>query len=178
MPPKSLTHLEIEFAAPQWRKLRGLKPRLNKAAEAALSHLPKALQPLARASSFTLLLTTDSAVKKLNSDWRGKNKPTNVLSFPQFTPTELKKLKPSKGAKSPKIYLGDIAISYRYVVDEAKKEDKKLLDHATHLMIHGILHIFGYDHATAAQAVQMEKLEKKVMASLGLPDPYAINNHK
>lgn len=172
MPPKSSTHLEIDINARQWRKLRGLAPRLNKATEATLSHLPKPLQVVANACSFTLLLTSDSVVKKLNRDWRGKNKATNVLSFPQFMPAQIRKQKPRKGAG---IYMGDIAIAYAYVVDEAKKEHKKPLDHVTHLMIHGILHIFGYDHASKAQAAKMEKMEKSILASLGLPDPYVVN---
>lgn len=174
MPRRNSTHLEINITAAEWRKVRGIKARLRKAAAATFTQLPPSLKPVVDCSSFTLLLTTDGVVKKLNRDWRGKNKPTNVLSFPQFSPAQLKKMAEERKLKKP-VYMGDIAISCRYVVAEAKKEHKILLDHVTHLMIHGILHIFGYDHTSATQAVKMESMEKKIMASLGLADPYAAN---
>ena len=69
--------------------------------------------------------------------------------------------------------MGDIVLGYQYIVAEAKKDNKILINHLSHLLIHGILHLFGYDHISGPEAVSMERLETKIMAGLGLPDPYA-----
>ena len=163
------SHLHIEFASVSWGKVKGLQKRLNQATELTLASLPEALIPAARVAEMTLLLTTDKAVQTLNHDYRGMNKPTNVLSFPHFERRELTKM----AKLGLPLYVGDIAVAYQYVVKEAKAEQKMLLDHVTHLVIHGILHLFGYDHDTDARAARMEKMERELMASLGLLDPYA-----
>ena len=166
---KVLPKLHLEYSAAAWRDIRGLKARLEKAALLTLSRLPKPLQPVARNAGFSVLLTTNTAVRRLNREFRGLDKPTNVLSFPHFTPRQLTRM----GRPESQVYIGDIAMAYQYVVDEAEKERKLLKNHVTHLMIHGILHLFGYDHQTNAAALRMENLEKTLMAELGLPDPYA-----
>ncbi len=156
--------IQIESAA--WARVKDLRPRLAKAAKVAQAHLPKNLRfPI----SATLLLTTDAAIRRLNRDFRGMDKVTNVLSFPQYEPAEFRRLKTSKEP----VELGDIAIAYQYMVLESKKDHKILIDHITHLFIHGFLHLFGYDHIKNTDAVSMEKLEIKIMAALDLPDPYA-----
>ena len=165
--PKS--HLHIEIASVSWKKVKGLPKRLAQATELTLASLPENLIAPARLSEMTLLLTTDKAVQTLNHDYRGMNKPTNVLSFPHFERKDLTKI----AKLGLPLYVGDIAVAYQYVVKEAKAEQKELLDHVTHLVIHGILHLFGYDHDTSARAVRMEKMERELMASLGLLDPYA-----
>jgi len=161
--------LQIEIASVQWNKVKGLKRRLNQATELTLASLPEGLVQAGRRAEMTLLLTTDRAVHKLNHDYRGMDKPTNVLSFPQYERRELVKL----GKGEQEVYAGDIAVAYQYVVREAKAEKKELLDHVTHLLIHGILHLFGFDHDTDGKAARMEKMERELMASLGLLDPYA-----
>lgn len=161
--------LQIEINTPSWRGMRGLRAYLTRVAQLTLERLPKKFRPVAEKATMTLLLTSNKSVQHLNRDYRGLDKPTNVLSFPQFTPRELTKM----GKKTGGIYMGDIAIAYQYIVVEARKEHKILINHLTHLMIHGILHLFGYDHPTAVMAVCMEQLEKKLMAELGLPNPYA-----
>lgn len=168
MRPKSSTRLTIEISAAVWKRVSGLNARLQKAAVLTLASLPKPLTFAAAQGAVTLLLTTDAEVRKLNHDWRGKNKPTNVLSFPYFTRCELQKVR--GGIDFP--YVGDIAVAYQFTAAEAKAEGKKLIDHLTHLMVHGLLHLFGFDHVTPALARTMEKLEKQIMAELGLPDPY------
>jgi probable rRNA maturation factor len=152
-----------------WKKIRGLDARLQAAAEAALAVLPLSHQVLARRGEATVLLTSDHALARLNHDYRGLNKPTNVLSFPQFSPRDLRRAARQQGP----LALGDIALAYQVVAKEAREESKNLLDHAAHLVIHGVLHLVGYDHGTEGQAVRMERLERKAMAALGLPDPYA-----
>jgi probable rRNA maturation factor len=157
--------LDIVIQDARWRKIPRLEARLRKAAAAVSLHLPKNLRFAAEA---TVLLTKDAEVRRLNRDFRGRDKPTNVLSFPQFEPAELSKKGKSKG----RIGLGDIALGYQYIVVESDKNHNILINHVVHLMIHGLLHLFGYDHLTDTDAVRMERLEKTIMAGLGLPDPY------
>lgn len=160
-------HIEIKEAS--WKQVRGLDRRLRQAASLTLASLPTALLPAARQAEMTLLLTSDREIRALNRDFRGKDAPTNVLSFPQFERKELVR----QGKKNMPLYAGDIAVAYNFTAREAKAERKALLDHLTHLMIHGILHLFGYDHDTPSRAARMERLERELMASLGLLDPYA-----
>lgn len=171
---KVSSHLEIQLVGAGWKKEKGLEKRLQAAVNLTLASLPAALLPIARQAQVTLLLTNDKAVQTLNHDYRGKDKPTNVLSFPQFEKDDLVKLSRSKTPILGGVHVGDIAVAYQYVVKEAKAEHKVLADHVTHLLIHGLLHLFGYDHDTVARAAKMEKLEKEIMATLGLPDPYAV----
>ena len=134
---------------PKWRTHRGLQTRLKTAAEAA--------RKAARMrGDFTILLTSDKALRALNREFRGKDKPTNVLSFP------------SDGA-----YRGDIAIAYGVTHKEAKETGKAFADHATHLAVHGVLHLAGHDHERPKDAKVMEPLEVKILARLGIADPYA-----
>lgn len=153
----------------RWTKACCLQAKLEQAADVVLAGISDDLKSTARRAEFTLLLTNDKAIKELNYDFRGQNKPTNVLSFPQFTRSQLKGLGRGKGP----VYLGDVAMAFQYTADEAAKEGKFFCDHAVHLLIHGLLHLFGYDHMTALSAVRMERLETTLMAELGLPDPYA-----
>ncbi len=164
MKPKITLDISIENAG--WKKIPKLNARLLKTAQAVFDHLPERFRfPF----MVTVLLTGDAAMRKLNRDFRGMDRPTNVLSFPQFAPRQL----PKKGQKGEVTYLGDIALGYQYIVGETKKNNKMLINHNCHLLIHGILHLFGYDHHSSTGAVRMERLEKRIMASLGLPDPYA-----
>ena len=166
---KKKSSLHIEITAKPWRRVRELKAFLEKTVIYAFRELPEDLRPLAKRASCTLLLSSDKEVCRLNHDFRGLRKPTNVLSFPQLTKRELAHVRRGKG----EVYLGDIAIAYKYTAEEARREHKILKNHVAHLMIHGLLHLFGYDHDTDAAQRRMERLEKRIMASLGLPDPYA-----
>jgi len=163
--------LEILIGEARWRKIPKLAARLKKAAATIPSHLPKKLRLNA---NVVVLLTSDAEMRRLNRDFRGKNQPTNVLSFPTFAPREL----PNMGKKSAQILLGDIALGYQYIVVESKNTHKILINHACHLLIHGILHLFGYDHVSGPKAVRMETLEQEIMRGLGLPDPYAMPQPK
>lgn len=103
--------------------------------------------------------------RTLNRDYRDKDKPTNVLSFPFEAPEHL-----------PSRYLGDLVICAPVVIAEAEEQGKPVISHWAHMVIHGMLHLQGYDHQTDSQAEQMEQLEQQIMASLGYPDPYAAIN--
>ena len=110
----------------------------------------------------SILLTDDSAIRSLNRDWRGIDKPTNVLSFPAA------KTKAGAGAK----FLGDIVIAYETLERECDDEDRIFLHHLAHLAVHGFLHLIGYDHQTDKDADAMEGLESKIMTRMNLPNPY------
>jgi probable rRNA maturation factor len=113
--------------------------------------------------ALAVLLTDDAAVRRLNATWRGLDKPTNVLSFPA-------------PPNDPSGALGDIAIAFETTAREAAAEHKPLAHHLSHLAVHGFLHLIGYDHEQDAQAEEMETLERKVLAGLGVPDPYAVTH--
>ena len=162
-----LENLDLDIDDKRWRQIPKLREELERVTKITLASLPK---NITFPTSFTLLLTNDARLRRLNRDFRGQDKPTNVLSFPQFEASELTKNGKGKGP----IALGDIALAYQYVVGEAQKDNKILINHVSHLLIHGLLHLFGYDHMSEAEALSMERLEKRVMAKLGLPDPYKV----
>jgi probable rRNA maturation factor len=117
----------------------------------------------------SLLFTSDPEVHTLNREWRDRDKPTNVLSFPMLEHGELVVLDPH----GPPVMLGDIALAYDTCAREAGDKGVPLEHHAAHLIIHGLLHLAGYDHVDSdAQAEQMEALETAILAKLGIPDPY------
>ncbi|HEY1711047.1 MAG TPA: rRNA maturation RNase YbeY [Rhizomicrobium sp.] len=143
--------IDIVIAEKKWRT-PGLAARLEEAAMLALKKHKKAKV------SLTLLLADDGRLQELNRDFRGKNKSTNVLSFPA----------------DDDAYLGDIALAYGVTAREAKAAKKTIADHATHLVVHGVLHLLGYDHETARDAEIMEPLEVQILAKLGISDPYRV----
>ncbi|MBF2717351.1 rRNA maturation RNase YbeY [Agrobacterium vitis] len=112
----------------------------------------------------SLVFTGDTEIQAINSEWRGQDKPTNVLSFPAY---------PIEPGDKPGPMLGDIVIARQTVEREAAELEKTITDHLTHLMVHGFLHLFGYDHMTEDEAEEMEGLETRILAGLGLSDPYA-----
>ena len=112
----------------------------------------------------SVVFTDDEGIRRLNAGWRGKDKPTNVLSFPAFT------LKP--GDTLPPM-LGDIVLAGETVAREAELENKPLEHHITHLVVHGLLHLLGHDHEAEHEAVIMEAAERRALARLAIPDPYA-----
>ncbi|MCO5132574.1 MAG: rRNA maturation RNase YbeY [Xanthobacteraceae bacterium] len=117
-------------------------------------------------AELAVMLTDDDGIRTLNREWRRIDKPTNVLSFPALRP---------EGARQPDdppLMLGDIAIAYETTRREASDEGKPFDHHLTHLAVHGFLHLIGYDHETDAEAETMEHLERRILAQLGIPDPY------
>ena len=118
----------------------------------------------------SLLFTNDSRVHELNREWRSKDKPTNVLSFPMLERADLIHLDPDEG---PPEMLGDIALAHETCAREASEKSISLADHAAHLIVHGLLHLAGYDHDTSeADADAMERLEANALAILGIANPY------
>jgi probable rRNA maturation factor len=118
-------------------------------------------------AELAVMLTDDAGIRTLNSNWRDIDKPTNVLSFPALQPTG-----PGGPDDAPRM-LGDIAIAYETMRREADDEQKPFDHHLSHLAIHGFLHLIGYDHEKDDDAEAMEILETEILATLGIPDPYA-----
>jgi probable rRNA maturation factor len=149
-----MTRIAVIVEEPGWRELgKEFPAELRRAARLALVACKKA-----RAGALTILLADDAKLKALNAQFRGKNKPTNVLSFP--------------GAGGD--YLGDVAIAHGVTAREASAATKTIHDHAVHLAVHGVLHLLGYDHESAREAQVMEPLEIAILAELGIADPYAV----
>jgi probable rRNA maturation factor len=118
-------------------------------------------------AELAVMLTDDEGIRTLNSNWRGIDKPTNVLSFPALQPTG------PRGPDDAPLMLGDIAIAYQTTRKEADDERKPFEHHLSHLAVHGYLHLIGYDHENDADADAMEGLETEILAQLGIPDPYS-----
>jgi probable rRNA maturation factor len=155
MSKRAAPAIDIAIEDPKWKKLgRDLPERIEQAMTRTLAH-QKAKGAL------TLLLTDDAHLKDLNSLFRGKNKPTNVLSFP--------------AEENEGRYLGDIAIALGVVTREAKAAGKTPADHAVHLAVHGVLHLLGHDHEKPREAARMERLESEILAEFGIADPYAVS---
>jgi probable rRNA maturation factor len=118
-------------------------------------------------AELAVMLTDDAGIRTLNSNWRGIDKPTNVLSFPALQPTG------AGGPDDAPRMLGDIAIAYETTRREADDEQKPFDHHLSHLAVHGFLHLIGYDHEKDDDAETMESLEAEILAQLGIPDPFA-----
>lgn len=118
-------------------------------------------------TELAVMLTDDAGIRTLNSNWRGIDRPTNVLSFPALPPSG------PRGPDDAPRMLGDIAIAYQTTRKEADDEQKPFDHHLSHLAVHGFLHLIGYDHETDDDAETMEAIEREILSQLGIPDPYA-----
>jgi probable rRNA maturation factor len=162
--------VETHEASP-WHDALEWEARAAEAVTAALALTPfAALANVAPLVEVSVRLTDDAEVQTLNRDFRGKDKPTNVLSFPQVQADLLESLSNSDDGE---ILLGDIVLARETCVREAEEKGLSAADHATHLIVHGTLHLLGYDHMDDASASAMEALETKALASLGIANPYA-----
>jgi probable rRNA maturation factor len=161
-PPAVGLRVEVVVHAPEWQRHAG-EERLSAAMQHAL--MVAAPERAARAHEVVLVLSDDTEVRGLSRRYRGKDKPTNVLSFPAGN-TVL----PPDGAS---IALGDVVLARETVEREAGEAGIPVLDHACHLAVHGLLHLIGYDHESDSDAEAMETMEIRILADLGIPDPYA-----
>ncbi|GAA4013934.1 rRNA maturation RNase YbeY [Sphingomonas swuensis] len=135
-------------------------------AESAFPALAEAARPV----EISVVLTDDEQVRALNAEWRGKDKPTNVLSFPQAEPDEFE----SARQPGPELMLGDIVLAYETCAREAEEKALPLRAHTAHLMVHGTLHLLGYDHLDDSTAEDMEARETRALARLGIANPYEV----
>lgn len=142
--------VDISVNSAQWPAVNNL---INKVAMKTMEELN-----LQGESEVSIVLTDSAAIQKLNRDWRGKDKPTNVLSFPAGEPG----------------LLGDIVLAYEVIKQEAEEQKKSFDDHLMHLIIHGILHLVGHDHEDDKEAENMESLEIRILQSFGVKNPYEL----
>lgn len=149
-----LTSVDIIVEDERWDSIAGVAALISSAAR-ALRERPE----LGREGAVNVLLASDAEIAELNQQFRGKAGPTNVLSFP------------SGGGAEPR-ELGDIALAYETIVREAAEQGTPVEHHLQHLVVHGILHLMGYDHDTAPAAERMEALEIEVLSMLGIANPY------
>ena len=162
MPPDQ-PETEVLVTAACWQAEPEAEAIILRAIDAAAAHVNTGIGVF----ELAVMLTDDAGIQTLNKNWRGQDKPTNVLSFPALPPTG------PIGPNDPPRMLGDIAIAYETVRREADDEGKAFDHHLSHLAVHGYLHLVGYDHENEADAEDMESLEREVLSHLGIPDPYA-----
>jgi probable rRNA maturation factor len=158
------THLDIAVSLHDAAWL-GACPDLERRTRAAVRSVLQHLDvegPL----EISLVFTDDAEQHALNRDYRRKDRPTNVLSFPNME-------EPGPAEAGLPRLIGDVVLARETIVREALEQDKSTADHTTHLLVHGTLHLFGYEHEEAAEAAEMEALERTILAGLGIADPYA-----
>jgi probable rRNA maturation factor len=156
----------IVVADDRWAEIDGLEDLLSRAVETTISELKCApSHPV----SLDIALSSDAEVRALNAQYRGKDKPTNVLSFPAMDI-------PAGSASNGSRFIGDVILAYETTAAEAAAEGKALNAHAAHLAVHGMLHLLGHDHETDDEADEMEALETAILGKLGFPDPYSERN--
>lgn len=143
--------------------LGDLEQRARQAVSAVLRHLDAD----AAALEISLVFTDDAEQRGLNRDYRHKDSATNVLSFPNMDGTAL------AAAEGLPRLLGDVVLARETIAREAGEQGKSFADHTAHLLVHGTLHLFGYDHLATDDAAEMETLETQILADLGIADPYA-----
>ena len=164
--------LEIALDADEeWDSSRSWQQLARKAAEAAIaeSAFPD-LTESDRAVELSVTLTSDEHVRELNAKWRNKDKPTNVLSFPMADELDLGRANVS----GMELLLGDIVLAHGVCEAEAAEKGVPLEQHATHLMVHGTLHLLGYDHHKDSEAADMEAREVRALERLGIANPYEV----
>jgi probable rRNA maturation factor len=135
-------------------------------AESLQSALEESGDELVDGVEVSLLFCDDARIQELNRDFRGQDKPTNVLSFPSPDPLETA------------CCIGDIAVAYETVAREAQEQGKTLEQHSRHMIVHGFLHLLGYDHEDEAEAEAMEAMEIRILRRLGVDNPYRDDEHK
>lgn len=162
MPQRAYPITEVVVAADCWQS----EPDAEAVVQRAILTASATTDADVDNAEVAVMLADDATIRTLNKDFRGLDKPTNVLSFPA------PEIGGSDKDDAPRA-LGDIAIAYETLRREADEEAKPFLHHLSHLAVHGFLHLIGYDHETDDEAEEMEALEVEILAQLGIPDPYA-----
>jgi probable rRNA maturation factor len=167
-------HVDVVVEDEGWGDPSALVERAVAATLTHLGHDPRVFE-------VSVLACDDARIRALNAEFRGKDAPTNVLSWPAVdlapdTPGGLPQ-PPEPGAQDDPEGLGDIALARETCLAEAAQQGKPLDHHLTHLVVHSVLHLLGYDHETDADAHLMESTETAILAGLGIPDPYAVAPH-
>ena len=158
--------IQRDVEAGAWPEAPALAALSDRVLDHAARHLAeKEGQPFPDTPvELSLVFTDDANIRIVNRDWRGQDKPTNVLSFPAF---------PVTPGGRPGPMLGDIVLAFETIAREAELEGKLFRHHLSHMIVHGIFHLFGYDHVDDSDALVMEDLERAALALVGVDDPYS-----
>jgi probable rRNA maturation factor len=151
--------IDVLVDSENWKNASAAKGVVRRALKQAATSLST------RTAELAIVLTDDAAMRGLNRNWRGVDAPTNVLSFATKNPGN--QLDEQRGC-----HLGDIVLAYETIECEAHREGKPFDHHLAHLVVHGFLHLLGYDHGSDAQARRMEAMERAILRDLAVPDPY------
>lgn len=155
--PSSRIAIDVSIESGLWPQFENIRELANAAISEAIRQSGVALRP---GVEISVLLCDDPFIRALNHRWRGRDAVTDVLSFP------------APGAIEARPSLGDIAIAFETTARAAEEEGKPFKNHFIHLLVHGFLHLIGYDHGGEAEAAEMERLERDILAALGIADPY------
>jgi probable rRNA maturation factor len=160
----------IADVGPGWPGDTDWQALADKAVRAAIALTPQAaFAPQSVSVEVSVKLSDDAEMQALNRDFRGRDAPTNVLSFPMIEPDLIEII---ANTDDGEVLLGDIILAAETCAREAAEKGVSLADHAAHLIVHGTLHLLGHDHMDEAEAIAMEELETRALASLGIADPY------
>ncbi len=159
--PLSQLEIDVSVLEPDWPRELAECSAGSMIGRCLAAALEVAGISLERPAEISIVLANDEKLRELNARWRGRNRPTNVLSFSQIPPFS-----------RPEGLLGDIVLALETIRKEAKEQHKPFQDHFAHLVVHGFMHILGYDHETDTQAERMERLEMLTLKRLGIDDPY------
>lgn len=171
--------IHLDATSAKWKRaFYGMNSRIERAAAAAFDGAKKPAAFSKRKFEISVTLTDDANVKVLNRDYRGIDKPTNVLSFPQIDLGSFKKSTLDVFPQKMSVPLGDVVLGFQTIARETREQEKTLENHTIHLVVHGVLHLLGYDHMRLKDAKIMEKLECDILQSLGYPDPYKETDAK
>jgi probable rRNA maturation factor len=157
--------LSISLEEGAWEAIADLESAIRGVGEALAQHPAGA--PV-RGREASVVLGSDTLLRRLNASYRGKDAPTNVLSFP-FKP------RAARADQEADRYLGDVVLAAETIAREAAERRIEPIQHVQHLVLHGLLHLIGYEHDAEAEALAMERLETEILSRLGLPDPYAVD---
>lgn len=158
--------MDLNFTLDLYRHSKRWGHRVSKKSLELALHKAASILNLKGSFELTVVLADNDFVHPLNLEYRGKDKPTDVLSFPQEV------LKKEERVVLENLNLGDIILSYEIIAKDAVDQQKDFLSHTLHMVIHGFLHLLGYDHLSTEDAIEMERLEIKILDSLSISNPY------
>ena len=165
--------INLDQASAKWKRAFPLMhKKIEQAASCAFMQAKKPAAFKRRIFEINIILADDANIKVLNKNYRGKNKATNVLSFPQINLEKFRRTSLDIFPLKNTIPLGDVVLAFQTIRAECVEQNKSIENHVIHLITHGILHLLGYDHMRVQDAKIMEKLECDILESLGYPDPY------